>query len=263
MFVLPDAHVHFEFSYDAPEGSMESSCERAVHLGVPMVAFTEHADYVPGVASLDVAGFAESVDRCRTLFPALRVAAGVELGEPHRFQTEADALLRSYPFDLVLGSCHSIPVNGHLVAIGDEGTLDPSVAHENVRSFFAETLALIESAPTFAALTHVDYPKRYWPHDKVLYSERDFEEEYRAVLAAAASSGLALEINSDSGNLGHGPCPGSVVVRWWRDVGGRAVSFGSDAHRPDDLIAGFDVAAAIADSTGFRPAGHDFGFWLR
>jgi histidinol-phosphatase (PHP family) len=263
MFALPDAHVHSEFSYDAPEGSMESSCERAVRLGVPMIAFTEHADYMPGAPPLDVERFAESVDRCRTLFPSLRIAAGVELGEPHRFAAEAEALLKSYPFDLVLGSCHSIPVNGALVAIGDEGTLEASVADENVRSFFAETLALVEAAPTFAALTHLDYPKRYWPHNKVSYSERDFQDEYRAVLASAASAGLALEINTDSGDLTHGPCPDAVVVRWWRDAGGPAVSFGSDAHRPDDLIAGFAIAAAIAESAGFRAAGHDFGFWFR
>jgi histidinol-phosphatase (PHP family) len=263
MLVLPDNHVHSEFSYDAAEGSMQLSCERAVRLGVPMVAFTEHADYVPGAPPLDVERFAESVDRCRTQFRALRVVAGVELGEPHRFAAEAEALVKSYPFELVLGSCHSIPVDGDLVAIGDEGTLDVHVAHENVRSFFAETLSLVESAPTFAVLAHLDYPKRDWPHDKVGYSERDFEEEYRAVLAAAASAGLALEINTDSGDLAHGPCPDAVVVHWWREVGGPAVSFGSDAHRPDDVITGFPVAASIAEAAGFRPAAHDFGFWLR
>jgi histidinol-phosphatase (PHP family) len=259
---LADCHVHSQFSYDAPDGSMESSCERGVRLGVPAIAFTEHANYVPGAPPLDVRAFAESVDRCRRRFPALNVLAGVELGEPHRFPAEVDALLNSYPFDLVLGSCHSIPVDGRLVEIGDEGTLEPDVADENVRSFFAETLALVQSAPAFAALAHLDYPKRYWPHDRLRYSELDFEAEYRGVLATAAAAGLALEINTDCGDLAHGPCPDLVVVRWWRELGGRAVSFGSDAHRPDDVVAGLKVAAAIAESTGFRPAANELGFWF-
>ena len=40
-----DGHVHTEFSWDAPEGSMERTCARAVQLGLPAVAFTEHVDY--------------------------------------------------------------------------------------------------------------------------------------------------------------------------------------------------------------------------
>ena len=40
----PDNHVHTEFSWDASNGSMHASCARAVELGLPSVAFTEHVD---------------------------------------------------------------------------------------------------------------------------------------------------------------------------------------------------------------------------
>jgi histidinol-phosphatase (PHP family) len=44
--VLPaDSHVHTEWSWDAPDGSMARTCQRAVEMGLPAVAFTEHADY--------------------------------------------------------------------------------------------------------------------------------------------------------------------------------------------------------------------------
>jgi histidinol-phosphatase (PHP family) len=260
---LTDLHVHTEWSYDAADGWMEGSCRRAVELGVPTIAFTEHADFEPPAPALDVEGYVECVERCRSRFRDVRILSGVELGAAHRFRAEADALLKSYAFDLILGSCHSIPVGDRLVDIGEEGTLEPRVAHESVRAFFGETLQLVEEAPVFAVLTHLDYPKRYWPHDRVPYSELDFEAEYRAILKAAASSGVALEINSDAGNLGHGPCPGDVVVRWWREAGGSAVSFASDAHEPAGIRAGFEAVAGIAEAAGFRPAAHDLGLWLR
>ena len=41
----PDGHVHSEWSWDAAGGSMERSCARAVELGLPSIAFTEHADF--------------------------------------------------------------------------------------------------------------------------------------------------------------------------------------------------------------------------
>jgi histidinol-phosphatase (PHP family) len=46
--MLPaDGHVHSEWSWDAANGSMERTCTRAVAIGLPAVAFTEHADYTP------------------------------------------------------------------------------------------------------------------------------------------------------------------------------------------------------------------------
>ena len=258
-----DLHVHTEWSHDAPNGSMEETCRRAVELGAPMVAFTDHADWGDPTLPLDSDGYMECVERCRTAFPGLRILTGVELGDAHRFRSEADALLKTHQFDLVLGSCHRISIEQRLVFIGAEGTLDPAVAKDNVRVFFAETLDLVEQTPIFATLTHLDYPKRFWPHHLLAYVEGDFEEEYRAVLRAACDAGIALEINSNLGWLEHGPCPGPEVVRWWWEVGGSAVSFGSDAHDPTTILAGFDTVAGIAEAAGFRPANHDFGLWLR
>ena len=43
-----DLHVHSEFSWDAPNGSMEETCRRAEAFGLPAVAFTDHADYRKG-----------------------------------------------------------------------------------------------------------------------------------------------------------------------------------------------------------------------
>jgi len=88
--------------------------------------------------------------------------------------------------------------------------------------------------------------------------------EFRAVLRALAASDRILEINSNEGAPPpRGPNPGLVVVRWWHEEGGAAVSFGSDAHRPDRLGRGVPGAAAIADAAGFRPSADPLAFWRR
>src|SRR5207245_8754702 len=105
-----DHHAHTQFSWDAPGGDMEATCRRAVQIGLPSIAFTDHADFVDGVHDdlkpFDVTAYLSEVERCRYLFPSLRILTGVELGEPHRFPAEAAAVLAVGGLDRVLGSVH-------------------------------------------------------------------------------------------------------------------------------------------------------------
>jgi histidinol-phosphatase (PHP family) len=281
---VPDRHVHTEWSWDAAHGDMLASCARAVELGVPAVAFTEHADFIDWVAerisalpagarvpdnpsrdgSLDVAGYWAAIDRCRARYPQLRIESGVELGEPHLFAAEIARVLGPRRHDRVLGSLHCVEIDGRLTDVSDKKALAPEHASERMRRFLGATLDLVTSGAPFAILAHLDYPKRYWPHDRIAFDELDFEEEYRAVLRALAASGRALEVNS-SRALGspRGPCPGLTGLRWWHQEGGQAISFGSDAHRPEHLASGFAEVAAIAEAAGFRPAADPLALWGR
>jgi hypothetical protein len=51
-------------------------------------------------------------------------------------------------------------------------------AHEVMRRYFTE-FVLVGGSPVFNVLAHCDYPRRYWPTDRVgAYEDTDFEEEY-------------------------------------------------------------------------------------
>jgi histidinol-phosphatase (PHP family) len=52
-------------------------------------------------------------------------------------------------------------------------------------------------------------------------------------------------------------------VRWWHEEGGRAVTFGSDAHQPAKVAHAFTEAAAMAEAHGFRPAAKLVDPWPR
>ena len=68
----PDLHVHTEWSWDAPRGDMERSCERALEIGLPAIAFTEHADCVAGPRGPALRSTSRAtstaVERCRAKF---------------------------------------------------------------------------------------------------------------------------------------------------------------------------------------------------
>lgn len=268
----PDNHVHSQWSHDTgPSASMAAACAQAVQLGLPAVAFTEHLDFTvaapgdalrerglapnsrPGIRPLDVPGYLAGVAECRERYPGLRILSGVEAGEPHLFGASAAAVLASGSFDRVLASVHTLPSGGRLVYASL--LLDGSSARTVMRRYFTEVLALIEGSGLFEVLAHLDYPRRYWPRSAGRYDEREFEEEYRVVLRALAGAGRVLEINTAS------PLFSARLVGWWREAGGRAVSFGSDAHRPQGVGAQFRRATEVATAAGFRPGRDPLDFW--
>ena len=273
--VLPlDGHVHSEWSWDAVAGDMEATCARAVELGLPAVAFTEHVDHTrwlvteatepdprargeraPGTfsaAPLDVDGYLEALSRCRERFPGLHLVSGVELGEPHWHAEAVSRVLAAGGFERVLGSLHSLP-EGTAAAEPPE-LFRRRAADDVVRSYLVELAVMVEQTTVFEVLAHLDYPLRHWPAAAGPFVVEAYEEELRHVLSTLAGSGRVLEVNTKGPML-------PEVVRWWREEGGRVVTFGSDAHRPEVLGLRLAEAVAMVESFGFRPGRHPYDRW--
>jgi histidinol-phosphatase (PHP family) len=248
-----------------------------VEIGLPVIAFTEHLDHsvwtvAPGdfhvedpLAALvtpdgrftpphfDASGYLDAIEQCRERFPGLRILSGVEVGEPHWHAGTVAAVLARGRFDRVLGSLHCLPYAGGLAEPWNLYRYRP--AAEVVREYLAEIARLVVGSGVFSVLAHVDYPLRYWPDLHAgPFDVSAFEAEFRHALRATADSGRVLEINTRV------PLHASVLG-WWRDEGGEAVSFGSDAHEPSDVAQGFRDAADMAEVYGFRPGPNPYDFW--
>jgi histidinol-phosphatase (PHP family) len=268
----PDNHVHTQWSWDAPaEASMARSCEQALAVGVPAVAFTDHLDFTVSTDGdqiaaehidprpyarmhlLDVPGYLATVQECRQRYPELRILTGAEIGEVHLWAASARAVVARAGFDRILGSLHAIPLDGKLTAIDDLFRRMPS--DDVMRLYFAELLRLVEGSDIFQVLAHLDFPRRMWPRTAARYDERTFEPEIRALLRALAASGRVLEVNTKS------PLASPELLGWWREAGGTAVSFGSDAHQPWRVGDRFKLAVDVVEAVGFRAGRDRFDFW--
>ncbi len=281
----PDGHVHSQFSWDAGvRGSMADACARAVELGLPSIAFTEHLDltswFVPRESlhmfpragahyveadstfyppRIDLEGYFESIDRCRERFGSLHILTGIEIGEPHWFPELVAGILASGRFERVLGSVHSVRVDGAIRAIDEwfhSDRISGAAEATAVREYLAEATTMIEASQEFEVVAHIDYLVRQIRRAGRRHDPRVFEAEYRETLAALAASGRVLEINT---RLPLDP----LIVRWWHEVGGGAVCFGSDAHAPDAVGRGFGEAVAVAEAAGFKPRSDPRDFWRR
>ena len=249
---------------------MARSCEQALAAGLPSVAFTDHLDFTTWTDGdrigsenldphrysrmhlLDVTGYLATVEDCRQRYPELRILSGAEIGEAHMWAASASALVAEAKFDRILGSLHAIPFQGRLTAADELFTRMP--ADEVMRRYLGEVVRLIEGSDLFGVLAHLDFPRRMWPWRAGPFTEQAFEAEYRAVLRALAASDRALEVNTKS------PLVSTELLRWWRDSGGRTVSFGSDAHQPWRVGDRFKLAIDVVEAAGFRPGRDRFDF---
>ncbi|MEV6964386.1 PHP domain-containing protein [Hamadaea sp. NPDC051192] len=274
-----DSHVHSEWSWDTAVGDMEGSCARAVELGLPAIAFTEHLDHTAWRIALegpyvmdhltsiadpegiltppafDATGYLDAIERCRERFPQLRVLSGLEMGEPHRHAEQCAQVLATGRFDRVLGSLHTLPDQG---AFAEPWGIYPHRdAHEVMREYLAGVATMMSTSGMFSVLAHIDYAVRFWPAEQAgAFDPKVFEEEFRHALRANAQSGRALEINTRL------PLHATILT-WWHEEGGNAITFGSDAHLPSFVAHGFAEAAQMAQAHGFRPGKNPHDLWGR
>jgi histidinol-phosphatase (PHP family) len=250
-----DYHMHSTFSCDC-KATMEEMCLAAVERGVPEIGFTEHYDLHPDEECRDwlrLEPWAEALAQVQARFEGkLIVRAGIEIGEPHLFQQEARATLARYPFDYVLGSLHRV---------GAGSIFDPSFyrsrpADEAWESFYLE-LEHMTRLGGFDVLSHFDVPIRTAFQVYGAYDPRRYERLIRPVLQNCIDHGIALDLNTKGLDTpARRLTPDLEILCWYVEMGGRRVTFGSDAHRPVRVGDGIPQAVRTAKAAGLTHATH-------
>ncbi len=245
-----DYHLHSNFSCDC-QATMAEQCLGALQKGLPEIGITDHFDLHP---SDECAGYfrltewAAEMEQVQKEFAGrLIVRAGIELGEPHIYQAECQALLHRYPFDYVLGSLHWV---GQEVVFDHHYFRRP--ADEAYHLFFEE-LERMTRVGGFDILSHFDVVVRTGELIYGGYDPRRYEDVIRASLQNCIEQGIALDLNTQGlRNRCQLLTPGVEILRWYVGLGGERVTLGSDAHRPDHIAANFAEALAALKAAGLK-----------
>jgi histidinol-phosphatase (PHP family) len=234
---------------------MKEMCAAAIDRGIQILGFSDHYDLLPEDPCFD---FFRADDwwgeygLCRQAFEGdLTLVAGIEIGEPHRFPKAVEELLGAYPWDYSLGSLHWV---------GNQNVFSPEYFDYgkdlSYRRYFTELLNLVREG-TFDILAHMDIVKRYGfdfhgPYDPVY-----FEESIREVLRTCAQKGIAIEVNTSTLRRPiQQTTPTNPILEWFRQEGGQWVTFGSDAHKPEHVGYGHNIALQSLTAAGFSYLAH-------
>ncbi|HEY72355.1 MAG TPA: histidinol-phosphatase HisJ family protein [Thermoflexia bacterium] len=247
----PDYHIHTRFSCDS-DAEMAAVCEAAITRELSEIAFTDHADFGPAdpPGYFRPAEYLAEIERCRARYgDRLTIRAGVEMGEPHIFAQEAGDVLAVGDFDFVLGSAHY--AEGLQPVWKQEYFEQP--LRQAYEGYFRQVVRLAAEGD-FDVLAHLDLVKRdARKFGKAYDGPGPYADMIRAALCSIVERGKGIEINTSALHRGQlETCPSLQVLRWYRELGGEILTFGSDAHTPDAIGACFDVALEMARAAGFE-----------
>ena len=247
---IQDYHIHTGFSCDS-ESDMEAACEAAITRGLSEIAFTDHADFGPDdpPGYFRPAEYLVTIEHCRAHYHGrLAIRAGVEVGEPHIFAREAEAVLAAGEFDFVLGSAHY--ADG-LRAAWKEPFFDQPL-DQAYEAYFRQVVRLAAEGD-FDVLAHLDLVKRDARRFGKAYDGAEpYADMIRSALRFIVERGKGIEINVSPLYRGQPePCPSLEILRWYRELGGEVLTFGSDAHTITAIGACLDVALDMARAAGF------------
>jgi len=230
---------------------MSEIAARAQKAGLTGVAFTDHVEWVPedeAYEYLDPSTYFVELERLRARYKGvLTLLAGIEAGSPHRFPAETNALLRAWPWDIVIGSAHWVDGLAGWEPVAFKAGLE--AAYER---YFQELVVLTREG-NYDILGHLDIVRRdSWALFQQVLPLEPYADLIRQALRYSVQRGKGLEINTSGWRYRlPDPLPGLLVLRWYRELGGEILVFGSDAHSPEAIAWEFERARALALEAGF------------
>ncbi len=163
-----------------------------------------------------------------------------------------DNLVRSAPYDYVLGSLHYIDgYSTSNIPLWQKWPDTPS-RFGRFEAYFSEMVNMVKSGLIQIA-SHPDFIKfRVWPDFQLWLESKGSRDYLAAALESMVRHDVAMEINAAGLRRDfHEPYPCPVIMRMARQAGVR-ITFGSDAHKPEEVAMDIDRLHDYAASFGFK-----------
>ena len=219
-----DSHIHTKFSADSKMTAAQALAQAdKLNLGV---VFTEHFDY--GVTN-DDGEFTFNPAAYMSEYKNLRgdkVRLGVEIGLRKVARAVNADFLAQADFDFVIGSIHLVD-DLDIYYPEFYADKDKATAYQKYFQQMAEEIKLAD----FDALGHIDYICRAAPYDNPEIDYPTFKPLIDAVLKIVVERRKILELNTRRFDKSLAVEQLVPVYKKYRELGGRFVTIGSDAHR--------------------------------
>lgn len=235
--MLIDIHLHSDFSFDSKE-KQENYVISALKAGVPAIGFSEHYDYDAlldgaGIALCDIPEHVKGIKELRKNYSEPEILCGIEFGYRGEAAEKYGKLIKEYDFDYVINSVHTLKGRGDCF---HDSFFEGKTLKESYYDYFEGVLESVRADFEYQIVGHIGYASRYRSGDGVKIRYCDFSDIIDEILREIISRDKCLEINTSTGSSQSEFLPDRDIIERYLQLGGKKLSFGSDAHRAGDYL---------------------------
>lgn len=241
-----DTHMHTTFSSDS-KMSIEQVIQASNSLNIG-VCITEHMDLDYAIKNefrFDVPKYFEAYNKYRSDSLLL----GIEIGMAESTLSENESLGINYDFDYILGSIHTVD-NTDIFNTLHSKDLPNEYFYKR---YYENMLHCVEKYNNFDSLGHIDYIYRYSPFPNNEINIKPYKEIVEAIFLNLIKKDKAIEINTRRLSNADSIKALLETYRFYKELGGRYVTIGSDAHAPSAIGNNIKEALMIAEKLSLKP----------
>lgn len=261
-----DYHLHCEYSDDSNE-PMENQIQKAITLGLDEMCFTDHVDYgikrdwddPEGIiirhaiehgkevdlvlANVNYPKYFEALNMYQKKYASsISIKKGLEFGIQSITVDAYEKLYASYQDDLdfVLFSMHQVNNLEFWTQDFQKGKTQKEYNDE----YYKEIYQTMQMFHHYSCLSHLDLLARY--DENGIYPFENEKDIIAEILKYAIRDGKGIEINTSSWKYGlKDTQPSRAILKLYKDLGGKIITVGSDAHETKYLASHIKDAYAI------------------
>jgi histidinol-phosphatase (PHP family) len=251
MNLPPDLHMHTPLCRHAT-GEPVDYAKQALKIGLTEIGFADHSpmrqdDFDNWRMRFDqLDQYVASVRKAQKNFPQLTIRLALEVDYLPGQEDWIRELAALHPWDYFIGSVHYVSDSWAIDDPQKLSTWNHRDAWE-VWSVYFERLTMAASTGFFEIIGHADLPKKFGHRP-----DRDCTPLYETFLNAARKHNCALDVNTAGLRK---DCREIYPNRQLLELAfqkGVPITFGSDAHAPEEVGMNFAEATQLARGVGYE-----------
>jgi len=252
MAIICDYHMHTPLCKHAIGEPIEY-VKRAHERGLKIIGFSDHCPLPTNFDTecrMDVSRIDEyigMIEKVKNNPYGVKVLLGMEVDYvPYRMGEVVD-LTNKYNFDYIIGSIHYVDD----YPFDHPGYIDRWNTPQKIQYIwekYADLLQEMVSNFKIDIIGHIDLPKKFkmYPQDI-----NPFLRKLSEVFKLASEKNIVIEINTAGKRKPVGEFYPSLEILKLIKKSGCSITFGSDAHAPDEVSSDFLEASGLAANAGF------------
>jgi histidinol-phosphatase (PHP family) len=251
MIPISDYHMHTPLCGHAV-GEPHEYVEQALKVGLQEIGFSDHAPLISHedpkitMSFRQLPEYHRMIEDVRTRYRGkLGIKVALEADFLVGYEEKTRAMLQAYPYDYVIGSVHFIKQWGF--DNPDEQDQWKSKDINQIYRFYYALLRQSAESKLFDIMGHVDLVKKFGHR-----SSEDMTDEITQTAQVFKKTGVAVEINTAGLRKPVKEIYPSLHALKIYCRAGVPLTFGSDAHDPQDVGRDFSKGVELAKAAGYQ-----------